>query len=120
MKKMNFVKKNNFYNMNYKEVSKIKSKEILKGFDAKLIHTDNFTLSFVTIKVNAELPEHAHIHEQITQITEGELELTIDGVTKIFIPGMIAIIPSNIKHSGKALTTCKVTDIFYPVREDYK
>ncbi len=106
--------------MNYKELSKIKSKEILKGFNAKLIHTDNFTLSFVTIEANAELPEHAHIHEQITQITEGELELTIDGITNVFIPGMIAIIPSNIKHSGKALTACKVTDIFYPVREDYK
>jgi len=106
--------------MDYKEISKIKSKEILKGFRAKLIHTDNFTLSFVTIEANAELPEHAHIHEQITQIIEGELELTIDGITNVFKAGMIVIIPSNVKHSGKALTSCKVTDIFYPIREDYK
>ena len=106
--------------MNYKEISKIKSKEILSGFDAKLIHTDNFTLSFVTIKSGSILPEHTHFHEQITQVTEGELELTINGVTQVFVAGMIAIIPSNIKHSGKALTACKVTDIFYPIREDYK
>lgn len=33
---------------------------------------------------------------------------------------MIAIIPSNIPHSAKALTACKVTDIFSPVRKDYK
>ena len=106
--------------MSFKEISKLPSKEILQGFDAKLIHTENNTISYLSIDANAILPEHSHIHEQITQVTEGELEMTIDGATKILKPGMVAIISSNIKHSGKALTACKVTDIFYPVREDYK
>ncbi|MFZ3274345.1 MAG: cupin domain-containing protein, partial [Lutibacter sp.] len=66
------------------------------------------------------LPEHAHIHEQTTQVIEGKLELVIDGVTTVLEPGMIANIPSNVIHSGKALTNCKVTDVFSPTREDYK
>ena len=106
--------------MNEIEISKLPSKEIIDGFKAKLINTENITLSYVSIKANAILPEHSHFHEQITQVTEGKPEMTIDGTTKILIPGMVAIIPSNIKHSGRALTDCKVTDIFYPVREDYK
>jgi quercetin dioxygenase-like cupin family protein len=46
--------------------------------------------------------------------------LVIDGVSTVLVPGMIASIPSNVIHSGKALTNCKVTDVFSPTREDYK
>jgi quercetin dioxygenase-like cupin family protein len=104
----------------YQLINTIKPKEIVSGFTARFIHTDNFTIAYVTIKAGAELPEHAHVHEQVTQVTEGELELTINGKTTVFKPGMVAVIAPNVKHSGKALTHCKVTDIFCPVREDYK
>jgi len=32
---------------------------------------------------------------------------------------MVVLIPSDAKHSGKALTDCTIIDIFNPVREDY-
>ena len=87
---------------------------------ARFLHTENNTIGFVEIKAGGILPEHVHHHTQTTQVIEGSLELTINGVTSIYKPGMIAVIPSNIPHSAKALTDCKVTDIFSPVREDYK
>jgi hypothetical protein len=34
--------------------------------------------------------------------------------------GEVAVIPSNIKHSGKTITDCYIIDVFYPVREDYR
>ncbi len=102
------------------QISHIPSKEILSGFTARFVHTKTNTIGFVEITAGSELPEHAHFHAQTTQVTEGELQLTINGETAIYKPGMIAVIPSNILHSAKALTNCKVTDIFSPVREDYK
>jgi len=33
---------------------------------------------------------------------------------------MIVTIPSNVTHSGRAMTQCKLRDVFCPVREDYK
>lgn len=102
------------------QISDIPSKEILPGFVARFIHTETNTIGFVEIKAGGELPEHSHFHTQTTQVTEGELALTINGETVIYKPGMIAVIPSNIPHSAKALTDCKVTDVFSPVREDYK
>ena len=102
------------------QISDIPSKEILPGFTARFVHTETNTIGFVEITAGSKLPEHAHFHTQTTQVTEGELQLTINGETTIYKPGMIAVIPSNIPHSAKALTDCKVTDIFSPVREDYK
>jgi quercetin dioxygenase-like cupin family protein len=33
---------------------------------------------------------------------EGELELTIDGVSQIVRPGVVGIVPGNVRHSVKA------------------
>ncbi len=57
---------------------------------------------------------------KIKQITEGEFELTIAKNTFMLKPGKVAIIPSNAKHSGRAITDCKIVNTFYPVREDYR
>lgn len=102
------------------EISNIEQKEIIKGFNGRLFHTNSFTIAFWEIEEGAILPEHSHIHEQSTQVIEGKLELVIDGISTVLVPGMIASIPSNVIHSGKALTNCKVTDVFSPTREDYK
>jgi quercetin dioxygenase-like cupin family protein len=103
-----------------KEITSIESKEIIKGFKGRFVHAEKFTIAFWEIEEGAILPEHAHIHEQTTQVIEGELEMTINGKTFVLQPGNIVVIPSNIKHSGKALTFCKVTDVFSPIREDYQ
>ncbi|AMC10990.1 cupin [Lutibacter profundi] len=104
----------------FKYISKIKQKEIIEGFKGRFFHTDSFTIAFWEIEKGAILPEHSHIHEQTTQVIEGTLEMTVHGKTQVLESGMIINIPSNVKHSGKALTTCKLTDTFCPVREDYK
>ena len=101
-------------------ISNIEQKDIIKGFKGRFFHTNSFTIAFWEIEEGAILPEHSHIHEQSTQVIEGKLEMVIGSVSTILEPGMIANIPSNVIHSGKALTNCKVTDVFSPTREDYK
>jgi len=72
-----------------------------------------------TIEQGAELPEHYHVHEQISILVEGRFEFTLEGERHLIEPGMVVLIPSDAKHSGKALTDCTIIDIFNPVREDY-
>lgn len=100
--------------------SDIPEKELLKGIVGKYIHTENNTIGLVTIDKGAVLPAHAHIHEQITQVISGKLEMTIDNITRVLEPDSITIIPSHAEHSAVALTDCVVIDTFSPVREDYK
>ena len=102
------------------ELSSIQPKEIAPGYAARFVHTDNITCSFVDIKAGAALKEHAHVHEQVMQVLQGEFELTLAGEPIRFGPGTVVVIPSNVPHSGLAITDCKVLDVFNPVREDYR
>jgi quercetin dioxygenase-like cupin family protein len=102
------------------ELSAIPKKEIVKDFFARMVHTQNMTLSFVEVQAGGQLPEHAHIHEQVTHLIEGEFELILDGDPVHLLPGDLIVIPSSVKHSGRAIKTSKLMDVFNPVREDYK
>lgn len=107
--------------MPFIKLKDIPSKELLPGFTGRMIHTENMTLAYWDIKEGSVLPEHHHVHEQVSaQVISGELELTLEGETRIMKAGDIAIIPSNAVHSGKAITDCQILDVFSPVREDYR
>jgi quercetin dioxygenase-like cupin family protein len=98
----------------------IDPKELIKGFRGRFVHTEKSTLVFWEIEAGAELPLHAHFHEQTTYVMEGRFELTVAGETQVYEPGLVAVIPSNVEHSGRALTPCKILDVFCPVREEYR
>lgn len=106
--------------MPFIELSTLEENEIVSGFHGTFVHTENMTVTFWRIKAGAELPEHAHLHEQVSVVTAGKFEMTLDGKTLQLEAGKIAVIPSNVKHSGRAITDCEILDTFYPVREDYK
>ena len=101
------------------DLETIEKKELLPGYKVRFVHSDNITFAFWDVKAGSILHKHSHIHEQISQVTEGEFELTIESKTFFLKPGKVATIPSNTEHSGKAITDCKIIDTFYPLREDY-
>lgn len=106
--------------MSFLELDNIKVQEPVPGYKGKFVHSENQTIAFWEVDEGAALPEHSHPHEQISTVVEGEFELTINGSTKKVNKNSVAVIPSNIPHSGVALTKCKIIDVFYPVREEYK
>jgi quercetin dioxygenase-like cupin family protein len=53
-------------------------------------------------------------------VVSGKFEFTLNGETKVYNSGDIVPIPSNIPHSGKALSPCNLMDVFSPVREEYR
>lgn len=106
--------------MPFIDVNELKSKELMPGFDGRMIHTDRLTIIYWDIAAGSILPEHSHEHEQITHILEGQFAFTIEGETQVIDAGKVAVIPSNARHWGKALTDCKALDVFQPVRRDYQ
>lgn len=101
-------------------IKEITPRELVKGFTGRYIHGKGLTLGYVEIKAGNKLPEHHHVHEQITFIIEGQLDMMIGGKSCSLTAGMYYVIPSNVPHSAIAKTDCKAIDVFNPVREDYK
>jgi quercetin dioxygenase-like cupin family protein len=56
----------------------------------------------------------------VVNVLAGTLDLVVDGQTTRLTPGMAFVIPPNVPHSGRAITACRVLDVFSPVREDYR
>jgi quercetin dioxygenase-like cupin family protein len=44
----------------------------------------------------------------------------VGGEARVTSPGAVAIIPPHVPHSGRAITDCRVIDVFYPTRDDYR
>ena len=106
--------------MPFVNTASLPTKEIIMGYTVRMIHTGTMSFAYWTVAEGAVMPEHSHLHEQVAHVLKGKFELTVDGETKILEPGMVAVIPSHIKHGGKAVTACELLDVFNPEREDYK
>ena len=106
--------------MNEFHLEDVTEREMAPGFFARMVHSDNMTFAYWKILEGSGLPDHAHPHEQVFNLLEGTFELRVDGESKVFTPGSVVAIPGNARHSGKALTECRILDVFCPVREDYR
>ena len=98
----------------------IPSKEIMPGYHGKMVHAETISIAFWDVEKGAKVPEHSHMNEQIMVVLEGRFEFTVDGATQIYQKNDIVVIPSYKPHSGRALTPCRLMDVFSPVREEYK
>ncbi len=106
--------------MPFLKLENIESKEIVKGYRARFVHSENMTTAYWEVEKDAALPVHSHPHEQVSNVTEGQFEFNLDGDVRIIGPGDVIVIPPNVPHGGKAVEKCTIIDTFYPVREDYK
>jgi len=94
--------------------------EEMPGYLGAFLHGEHMTVTNWEVEAGATFPEHAHPHEQISIVVEGEFALTLDGETDVLKPGRIAVIPPETPHSGRAKTECEIIDVFSPVRKDYQ
>lgn len=101
-------------------IKNIKPKELVPGITGYYAHGDKLTFGYVELKAGSKVPTHQHVHEQITYIIEGQLDMLIGGEACLLSNGMYHVIGSNVPHSAIARTDCKVIDAFGPAREDYK
>jgi len=106
--------------MSFITLDDLPEKELVPGYRARFVHSEHMTLAYWSVEANAALPEHAHPHEQVTTVLEGEIELSVAGELCVLKAGMAAVVPSKVRHKGKALTPCRLIDAFYPVREEYR
>lgn len=101
-------------------LSDMQARELAPGYRAKMIHTEHTTHAYWEIDPDRPLPEHSHPHEQIVNVLEGTIELTVDGELHVLGPGDVLHIPGGVPHGAVARTPCRILDVFSPVREEYR
>ncbi|MCU0388315.1 MAG: cupin domain-containing protein [Chitinophagaceae bacterium] len=104
----------------FQNFDEVPVKQIAPGFFCKLVHTENNTINFLEVKAGSQLPNHSHPHEQSSFILDGQFEMTVNGESKVLVANDFVVIPGGVEHGGKAITDCKLIDVFSPVREDYR
>jgi quercetin dioxygenase-like cupin family protein len=77
------------------------------------------TFAHYDFKRGASIHEHFHPEEEVYEVIEGELEITIEGVTEIARPGVVGIVPAKARHSIKALSDGRAIIVDHPVRRDF-
>jgi len=93
--------------------------ERLPGWQGRYFHSPSMTFAHYDFKSGSSIHEHLHFQEEVYEVIEGELELTIDGVVEIARAGLVAIVPSNVRHSVKALTDGRAIVVDYPLRREF-
>jgi unsaturated pyranuronate lyase len=106
--------------MGFIKLDELPELELAAGITAKVVTADTFTVAHVSIEKDAIVPEHTHHHEQVVNVIEGELELTVEGEKHLLTPGKVFVLPPNIVHSGRGVSEVRVVDVFHPVREDFR
>ncbi len=94
--------------------------KITDGISLRAVTAETVTVAHVSLDAGALLPKHAHHNEQVVNVIEGELELLANGETHRLTPGKVLVLPPNVEHSGRAVTNCRVIDVFHPVRQDWR
>jgi len=90
-----------------------------KGWSGRLFHSQNMTFVHWRFENGADIHEHAHPQEEVWEILSGALEVTIDGVTQVARPGVVAIIPPNAAHSVRVVRAGVAIVIDHPIRPDF-
>jgi quercetin dioxygenase-like cupin family protein len=92
--------------------------ERLPGWYGRYFHSENMTFAHYEFKRGSTIHEHFHPEEEVYEVIEGELEVTIEGVARIMKPGVVAVVPCNARHSVKAFTDGRAIIVDYPRRPE--
>ena len=104
--------------MPFVDTSSLKVIERLPGWSGRFFHSASMTFAHYDFTCGSSIHEHFHPQEEVYEVIEGELEITIDGVTQIARSGLVAIVPANARHSVRALTDGRAIIVDHPTRHD--
>ena len=101
------------------DVAEMEVGEPLPGWKGRFWRSESMSFAHYDIDSGSSIHEHHHPNEEVWTMIEGELEVTIDGVTHVAGPGSVAVVPANAPHSVRALTGGRAIVANHPVRHDF-
>jgi len=103
--------------MPFVDIKKLKEIERRPGWRGRFFDSANMSFAYYSFTKGSTIHRHNHDQEEVWHVIEGELEITIDGVTAVAGPGYAGIVPPNAKHEVCALSDGRAIIVDYPLRE---
>jgi quercetin dioxygenase-like cupin family protein len=103
--------------MPFVDTNQLQAVERRPGWRGRHFHSPSMTFAHWEFDAGSDIHEHFHPQEEVWEVVEGELEVTVGGVTEVARPGVVAIVPPNVPHAVRALTDGRAIVIDYPLRD---
>lgn len=105
--------------MPFVDIRRIAPFEKRPGWRGRIFHTLGMTFGHWEFDKGAEIHAHEHDQEEVWQVLEGELEITVDGLTRLVTPGIVGVVPPNTPHRVVARSAGRAVAIDSPARRDF-
>ena len=89
-------------------------------FSRRVFHGSHITVARLELQEGSVVPEHQHENEQISMVESGSLRFEFPNEQVTVLAGEALRIAPHRPHRVVALEPTSVTDIFAPVREDWR
>jgi len=93
--------------------------ERLPGWHGRYFNSPSMTFAHYDFVRGSSIHEHCHPEEEVYEVIEGELELTIEGVAQVVRRGLVGIVPGNVRHSVR-VTDGQAIIVDYPLRAGFE
>ena len=103
--------------------TEMKADLIREGVERRLGHTSKLMMVIFDFDDGPQTepdPPHAHPHEQVSYVAEGEIFFFLEDECERLGPGDMFLVPPDKPHSIQLLTKhVRLVDCFHPLREDF-
>ena len=103
--------------MSFVEIQTLPEVERKPGWKGRYFDSPSMTFAHFEFDAGSSIHEHFHEQEEVWTIIEGELDMTIAGVTRRIGPGFAAVVPADTLHAVRALSNGKAIIVDHPLRE---
>lgn len=97
--------------------SELTPTEPLPGWVGRFFHSQHMTFVYYGVLPGSRVHPHHHENEEVWDIVEGELEMVVDGATRVLRAGEAAVIPAGVEHGASAIGSCRAIVVDYPARD---
>jgi len=104
--------------MPFVDPAELPARQPLPGWNGRFFHSAHMTFSYYEVDAGAvPIHEHHHPEEEVWNVIEGRLAITIDGEERELGPGGAAVVPSNTRHFARALEPSRAIVVDHPTRD---
>jgi quercetin dioxygenase-like cupin family protein len=103
--------------MPFINVNKLAVKEPRPGWRGRFFHSKHMTFAHYEAAAGATIHQHSHANDEVWNVIEGQLEITVAGKKKRVGPGEAAVIPPGTPHAVRVIKDVRALVVDHPRRE---